>query len=104
MTHSWPPEAQRMAEVSGGRAAVVGCDMPVVGHRGRPGLSQHQPACFSALDVEAEAGQVWHWGGFRGTEGPVAQGRALWAGPGSEVLVAEQGTVLKGLPAPLPHD
>lgn len=66
------------------------------------------------LSISQPASLPWMWrprrgrfgtgGGFRGTEGPVAQGRALWAGPGSEVLVAEQGTVLKGLPAPLPHD
>ena len=94
--------------MSGGQAAVVGCDVPiVVGHKGRPGLSQHQPACFSALlcpQRRPRRGRFGTGGGSRGTEGPVAQGRALWAGPGSEVLVAEQGAVLKGLPAPLPHD
>ena len=60
MTRAWPPEARRMAEVSGGQVAVVVCDVPVVGHRGRLGLSQHQPARFSALDVEARREQVWH--------------------------------------------
>ena len=34
----------------------------------------------------------------------MAQGSASWAGPGVEVLVAEQGEVLKGLPAPLRHN
>lgn len=66
------------------------------------------------LSISQPASLPWMWrpggsrfgtrGGSRGTEGPVAQGRASWAGPGLEVLVAEQGEVLKGLPAPLRHN
>lgn len=45
--------------MSGEQAAVVACDVPVLGHRGQLGLSQHQPARFSALDVEARREEVW---------------------------------------------
>lgn len=66
-------------------------------------LSISQPASLPWMR-RPRRGRFGTGGGSRGTEGPVVQGRALWAGPGSEVLVAEQGAVLKGLPAPLPHD
>lgn len=69
-------------------------------------LSVSQPASLPWL-LRPGGARFGTRGGSQGTAMAVlsmAQGRASWAGPGSEVLFAEQGAMLKGLPAPLRHN